>query len=689
VTRALELVFNPRRVAVVGASDRPGKMGTTFMRNLAAFAGEVVPVTTSQATVDDRTAYRRLQDIPGAVDLAVLVVPAGAVPEVMADAATAGVRAAIVISGGFAEAGPEGAALQRAAVEAARAGGVRVVGPNCFGVQNCNAGLNASMATGTPPAGGDIALATQSGAYGMAIYTLGLEQDLRFSKVYAAGNKADIGDAEVLEYLGADPESSVLCFFLESLEEGRAFYERARAITPRKPIIVAKTGRTEAGARAATSHTAALAGNAKVWDAAFRQAGVVVARSGLEMVDAAKALDWQPVPAGRRVGIVTNSGGTGVELTDLLAEEGLVVPELTPSLQAHLAGSLPAYASPRNPVDLTPDWARFAELYPRCLEVLARSGEVDAVVLVLLQRSALDPAVAQAVAQTAGRLVADGVRVPVYVCWVAPRQAQGNADLLQSARIPCFEWPERTARALGHAARYGQARARSRPPPAAARRPPGLPALGAGPVSPDAAADLLRAFGVQVAPQALCAGEEDAAAAATRLGYPVVAKVVSERLVHKTEAGGVRLGLADEAAVRAAVRDLLALDTGARVLLQAHCSGEEVIVGGFRDLQAGPVVMAGLGGVFVEVLADVVFRLAPIDEEEAAAALASLRGYPVLAGARGRPGVDLGALSTTLAGVSRLLVALPEIAELDLNPVMAAPEGATAVDVRIRTAPPP
>jgi acetyltransferase len=689
VTRVLELVFNPRRVAVVGASDRPGKMGTTFMRNLAVFAGEVVPVTTSQATVDDRKAYRRLQDVPGGVDLAVLVVPAKAVPEVMADAATAGVRAAIVISGGFAEAGPEGAALQRAAVEAARAGGVRVVGPNCFGVQNCNAGLNASMATGTPPAGGDIALATQSGAYGMAIYTLGLEQDLRFSKVYAAGNKADIGDAEVLEYLGADPESSVLCFFLESLDEGRAFYEQARAIIPRKPIIVAKTGRTEAGARAATSHTAALAGDAKVWDAAFRQAGVVVARSGLEMVDAAKALDWQPVPAGPRVGIVTNSGGTGVELSDLLAEEGLVVPELTPSLQAHLAASLPAYASPRNPVDVTPDWARFAELYPLCLEVLARSGEVDAVVLVLLQRSALDPAVAQAVAQTAGRLVADGVRVPVYVCWVAPRQAQGNADLLQSARIPCFEWPERTARALGHAAQYGQARARSRPPPAGARRPAGLPALGAGPVSPDAAADLLRAFGVQVAPQALCSGEEDAAAAATRLGYPVVAKVVSERLVHKTEAGGVRLGLADEAAVRAAVRDLLALDTGARVLLQAHCSGEEVIVGGFRDPQAGPVVMAGLGGVFVEVLADVVFRLAPIDEEEAAEALGSLRGYPVLAGARGRPGVDLGALSTTLAGVSRLLVALPEIAELDLNPVMAAPEGATAVDVRIRTAPPP
>ena len=682
----LERVFNPGRVAVVGASDRPGKMGTSFMRNLASFAGEVVPVTRSQETVDGRKAYRRLQDIPGGVDLAVLVVPAAAVPEVMADAAAAGVAAAIVISGGFAETGPEGAALQRAALEAAHAGGVRVVGPNCFGVQNCNAGLNASMATGTPPAGGDIALATQSGAYGMAIYTLGLEQHLRFSKVYAAGNKADIGDAEVLEYLGADPESSVVCCFLESLDEGRAFYERARAITPRKPIIVAKTGRTEAGARAAASHTAALAGNAKVWDAAFRQAGVLVARSGLEMVDAAKALDWQPVPAGPRVGIVTNSGGTGVELTDLLAEEGLVVPELTTGLQARLAGSLPTYASPRNPVDVTPDWARFAELYPLCLETLARSGEVDAVVLVLVQRPALDPAVAEAVVQTAGRLAGDGVAVPVYVCWVAPRQAQGNADRLQTARIPCFEWPERTARALGHARRYGQSRASSRPPATAAERPAGLPALGTGIVGPTAAAELLRAFGIEVVPQALCAGEEDAAAAAARLGYPVVAKVASVRLVHKTEAGGVRLGLADEAAVRAAVRDLLALDAGARVLLQAQVSGQEVIVGGFRDPQAGPVVMVGLGGVFVEGLADVVFRLAPIDEREAAEALGSLRGYPILAGARGRPGVDLGALATTLAGASRLLVALPEIAELDLNPILATPHAATSVDARILSA---
>jgi acetyltransferase len=657
-------------------------MGTTFMHNLAGFPGEVIPVTTAKETVEGRKAYASLRDIPGRVDLAVVVVPAPEVREVMTDAAAAGVGAAIVISGGFAETGPAGAALQAATVEAARAGGVRLVGPNCFGVQNCNAGLNASMATGSPPAGGDIALVTQSGAYGMAIYTLGLDQDLRFSKVCATGNQADIGEAEVLAYLGADDESTVLCFFVESLADGRAFYERARGITPRKPIVVAKTGRTKAGARAAVSHTAALAGDARLWEAAFRQAGVVMARSGLEMMDAAKALDWQPVPSGPRVGIVTNSGGTGVELADLLADEGLEVPELSPGLQDRLAEVLPAYASPRNPVDMTPSWARFAALYPLCLEALTRSGEVDMVVLVLLQRSALDPAVAQAVLASARRL-ADGPKVPVYVCWVAPRAAQPNADLLQLARLPCFEWPERTARALGHAYRYGRSRAGTRPPPPPAQRPAGLAPLAPGLVPPDAAAAVAEAFGIEVAPSALCDGEEEAVAVATRLGYPVVAKIGGRSFVHKSEVGGVRLGLSDEAAVRAAARDLLRLDPDGRVLIQAQRAGEEVIIGGLRDPQAGPVVMVGLGGVLVEVLADVVFRMAPIDAEEAAAALRSLRGYPVLAGARGRPEVDMDALARTLASASRLLVAVGEISELDLNPVLASSDGATVVDVRI------
>ncbi|HWC26302.1 MAG TPA: CoA-binding protein, partial [Solirubrobacteraceae bacterium] len=445
----LRRVFDPRSVAVVGASDEPGKLGATLMGNLERFTGDVVPISARRETVFGRRAYRRLRDVPGGVDLAVAAVPADAVPDVVQDAAAAGVGAVVVLSGGFAETGEAGGELQARVVAAARAGGVRIVGPNCFGVQNCATGLNASMAAGTADAAGGISLATQSGAYGMAVYMLGVEQRMGFAKVYAAGNKADISDAEVLAHLGCDDATRVICFFVESLADARGFLDVAWEVSARKPVLVTKTGRTDAGARAALSHTAALAGDAAVWSAALEQSGVVVATSGLEMIDGARALDWQPTPRGPRVAIVTNSGGTGVELSDLLSEQELEVPELSEGLQAELGEALPPFGSARNPVDVTTAWARFEELYPLAVERLARSGEVDIVVPVLLQRSAMDAAVVAAVRDAALRLREDGVEVPVYVCWVAPSDARANADLLHEAHVPTFEWPQRTARAAG------------------------------------------------------------------------------------------------------------------------------------------------------------------------------------------------------------------------------------------------
>jgi acetyltransferase len=679
----LAAVFEPRRVALVGASDQPGKMGELFWRNLASFPGEVVPVTASAFSVDGHTAYPRLGDVDGEIDLAVIVVPAPAVPGVLRDAAAKGVRAVVVISGGFAETGPEGARLQDELTAIAREGGVRVVGPNCFGVQNCDLPLNASMAAGEPLGGGGITLATQSGAYGMAIYALGLDERTRFAKVYAAGNKADIADAEVLRYLRADPASRTLCFFLESLPDGRAFCEEARLTTPHKPVIVAKTGRSAAGARAAISHTGALAGSGTVGRAAFAQAGIIEARSGLEMMDVARALDAQPPPAGPRVAIVTNSGGTGVELADLLAEEGLEVPELSVGLQGELRDQLPAFASPRNPIDMTPVWTRFAELYPMLVERLARSGEVDAVVPVLLQRSALDERVAVGLAAAVARLRADGVRVPVYVCWVAPRAARANADLLAEAGVPCFEWPERTARALGHAVRYGQARVEVRPPRAAPPRPAGLPTPAPGVMDVEAGAGLLRVFGVRTVESVICETAEEAAVVADELGFPVVAKVLHPDLVHKTDQGGVRVGLAHRDTVRRAAAELLDLAPGGRVLVQRQAGGLEMVVGGIRDPQFGPAVMVGLGGVLVEALGDIAFALAPLGPDEARRLIGRLQGFPALAGARGRPAVDLDALAGVVSAVGDLLVAVPEVAELDLNPVLATAAGCVAVDWRV------
>jgi acyl-CoA synthetase (NDP forming) len=678
----LDRVFDPRSVAVVGASDTPGKLGTTLMRNLERFTGDVIPISASRDSVAGRRAYRRLQDVPGPVDLVVAAVPAAAVPEVVADAAAAGAGAVAILSGGFAEVGPEGSALQERIVAAARAGGVRIVGPNCLGVQNCATRLNATMAAGTPDAAGAISLATQSGAYGMAVYMLGLEAGMHFAKVYASGNKADLTDAEVLAHLGADPDTGVACFFLESIADARGFVDIAREVTTRKPVLVAKTGRTAAGARAALSHTAALAGDAALWRPVLEQAGVVVVDSGLEMMDSARALDWQPVPSGPRAGIITNSGGTGVELTDLLTEQGLEVPELSDRLQAELAAALPAYGSPRNPVDVTTAWARFAELYPLAIDRLARSGEVDIVVPVLLQRAAMDPEVIAAVLDVIDRLRADGIGVPVYVCWVAPAAANEFRARLHAARVPCFEWPQRTARAAALAARYGRLCTRPREM-ATAIAPDGLDAVGSGPLAPDAAARLARAFGVDVPEQAICDDADAAAAAAERIGFPVAAKLAGGRHVHKLEAGGVRLDLRDGAAVRAAAADLLALDPDAGVLVQPMLAGTEIVVGGLRDAALGAVVMVGLGGVFVETLGDVAFRLAPVTEAEAVEAIESLRAFPLLAGARGRPAADLRALAATVVAASQLLAGVSEIAELDLNPVLAGPDRAAAVDVRI------
>jgi acetate---CoA ligase (ADP-forming) len=683
VSDGLSAVFEPRRIALVGASDQPGKMGELFWRNLSSFPGEVVPVTSSAGMVGGRRTYRTLTDVDGEIDLAVVVVPAPAVPAVIRDAATKGVPAAVIITGGFAETGPDGARLQAELLTAARAGGVRVVGPNCFGVQNCDVPLNASMAAGTPEGGGGISLATQSGAYGMAIHALGLDERTRFAKVYAAGNKVDIGDAELLRYLGNDPATRTICFFLESLPDGRAFFEAASDVTVDKPVIVAKTGRSAAGARAAQSHTGAMAGSEQIWRAALDQAGVILARTGLEMMDAARALDSQPPPTGGRIAIITNSGGTGVELADLLTEEGLEVPELSAALQNELRPLLPAFASPRNPVDITPVWNRFAELYPLLVERLARSGEVDAVVPVLLQRSASDERVAAEVRDAVTRLRADGIEVPVYVCWVAPRAARGNADLLQEAGVPCFEWPERTARAIAHAVRYGRVQRRARAPRAAPDRPSLRNSLPVGVLDPSEGLRLLRDAGIPTIDSVTCAGADLAVEAGRRLGYPVVAKVFHPEILHKTDSGGVRLGLADDEALREAAGELLSLASGAQVVVQHQSAGVEVVVGGIRDPQFGPVVMVGLGGILVEVLGDVAFGLAPIDEEEARRLIASLRGHAVLAGARGREPVDVEALARVVCATSELLATTPEITELDLNPVLAGADGCVAVDWRI------
>src|SRR5260370_26829940 len=436
-----EAAFNPRSIAVIGASAKPGKLGQTLMRNLLeGYTGKLFPINPNETEIMGYRAYPLLQDVPEPVDLAAIALPPELCVEAMGDCARSGARVALVLSGGFAEIGPEGEKRQDAMLEAARDGGVRLIGPNCFGLYNCNLGLNLSMGFGLPPKGGNISLVTQSGAYGMAIFGLAQQRHLRFAKILSHGNKADLTDHEILDYFARDDETDVLCLFLESVSDGRAFYEALARTTQRKLVVVAKTGRSSAGRRAAASHTAALTGDDTAFVTAVRQAGAILAESGLEMVDIAEALSRQPLPPGRRVGIITNSGGTGVELTDLCERFGLSVPELPPASQARISPLIPAYASPRNPVDVTPLWARFPAMYGGSIEALYDSSELDIIIPILLQRP---PLLHENVAPLRDTVLPShterGMTKPTYLCWLVGKEGDENQAVLQDAGIAVYD----------------------------------------------------------------------------------------------------------------------------------------------------------------------------------------------------------------------------------------------------------
>jgi acetyltransferase len=451
----IDAIFNPKTVALVGASGEKGKMGYVFARNLATgFKGQIFMVNPKGGEILGHPAYKSILDCPDDIDLAVIVIPSHAVPAAIKDLVARHCKAAVVITAGFSEAGPEGKKLEEEIMVEARKIGMKVVGPNCFGVYNCNIGLNASMGIGAPEGGGDISFLTQSGAYGMAIFTFAMDHCMKFAKIMAHGNKAGIDDYEVVRYFGEDADTKVICLFLESINKGREFFEEAKKVALIKPIIATKTGRTEGAARAAASHTAAIAGTFTAYDAMFKQTGIIFARNGMDMVNIAKGIDWQPLPRGKRVGIITNSGGTGVELTDLCEENGLVVPELSKETQAKIAVLIPSFASPRNPVDMTTIWPRFEELYPKLTRILYESGEVDIVLALVLQRAAYMPEVCNALADTVNALLSEGKKIPTYVCWVSTRGAIENMDILQKKRVPCFDWPERTAKAVAGIADY-------------------------------------------------------------------------------------------------------------------------------------------------------------------------------------------------------------------------------------------
>lgn len=677
-------LFEPPRLALVGASAKPGKLGYLFMRNLLdGYAGELIPIHPSDGEILERRAYPAISAVDGAVDLAVIVAPEPAVLPAIEDCAAAGVTAAVIVTGGFAETGPAGRELQERIAATARSANVRLIGPNCFGVINVHARLNASLGMGLPEAGG-VSLFTQSGAYGMAAFSRSKEGDVGFAKVIAPGNKVDLDETEIVDYLGADPQTRVIALLLESIRDGAAFAEAVARVTPHKPVVILKTGRHGAAQRAAASHTDALAGDYRIAAAALRQAGARFVDDGLALLDVASALDAQGPLRGRRVAIISNSGGTGVELADLLEEEGLAVPALSEGLQERVRTWIPTFGSAANPVDVTTDWPRFADMYGNTLRALFASGEIDAVVPVLLQRSALMPEVTQRIVAEYETARERGDAVPLHVCWVGPDGSEPNRRALLKAGIPCHPWAARTARTLAAtAARPVHAR-----PPAGTPLPRPAGADGDGWLGPAETFGALEAAGIRFAPWRIARSGADAARAAEEFGYPVVLKAVRPGLVHKSDAGGVRVGLAGAGEVREAVNDFERRLGPGDVLVQRQVpAGVELVIGAVRDPQFGPVVLFGLGGVWVEVLDDVALRVAPFDEGEARAMLGELRAQALLDGARGRAPVDRDALARLVANVSGWIARAPWLASLDVNPVIAAGAQLTAVDARVRLVP--
>lgn len=697
---ALDPILHPRSVAVVGASRERGTIGHQLVLNLVdyGFTGTVYPVNPRASAVHAIRAYPSVSAIGAPVDLAVIAVPKQFVLGVAEDCAKAGVRGIVVISAGFREVGSEGAERERQLVELVRRGGMRMVGPNCMGVLNADpaVSMNATFAPVMPPFGG-VAFVSQSGAMGLSVLDYTREYGIGISQFVSVGNKPDVSGNDLLAQWEHDPAVSVILMYTENFGNPQRFRELASRITKHKPIIALKSGRSVVGARAASSHTGALAASDAAVDALLGQAGVLRAASVEELFDMAMAFGRQPLPRSRRTAVVTNAGGPGILAVDALEANGMQLPELHADTVARLAPLFPPEASVRNPLDMiasaTPDGYRAA------LGALLADPGVDSVVSIFIPPLGVaQEAVAEAMTAAAG----EHTDTPLLAVLMGRNGLpQGKAEL-HEAGIPAYLFPEAAARAL--AAMCRQREWLERPLDVAA--PPAVDRARAAEIircaqseqrtkltEPEALA-ILDAYGIATAPAAPAATAGDAALVASRIGFPVVMKIVSPDITHKTDVGGVRLGLATADEVRdafGAMRgEVERRAPGARidgVLVQRMVrGGRETIAGVTRDRLFGPLVMFGLGGILVEALRDVVFRLAPLGARDAAEMVAGIRGAPILAGIRGEPPSDREALADAVRRAAQLAVDFPEIEEMDINPLLAFERGAVAVDARFRIA---
>jgi acetyl coenzyme A synthetase (ADP forming)-like protein len=686
VVASLRPFFQPASVAVIGASRRHGSIGGELFRNILAadFEGTAYPVNRGAEAVAGVKGYSSVADVPERVDLAVICLPGAAVLEAADEALRTGCPALCVISAGFAELGPEGVERQETLLELVRSHGARLIGPNCLGVSSAAVRLNATFAPRAFPPG-RIGFSSQSGALGLALLERAGGRNVGFSAFVSIGNKADVSSNDLLEYWEEDEETDVVLLYLESFGNPRKFARLARRVARSKPILAMKSGTTRAGARAASSHTAALAGSDAAVDALFEQAGVLRARTLDELIDAATLLAHQPVPRGRRVALLTNAGGLGILGADACEAAGLELPSPSEESRAALAELLPVEAGLGNPIDML--GSANAKSYANALPILLADSGIDSVIALFVPPVAIDEEeVGAAIAQAA-----EGTDKTLLVAFVS---AKGAPETLRRSTVPVFPYPESAAKALGRAVERADW----------LRRPVGRrPALGridygaaralvderlSGEselwLPTDDVRALLSAYGLPVVPEHIVESADAAVAAADELGYSVVLKT-AEAGVHKTERGGVALGLGDERAVREAAERI-----GGSLIVQPMISSTaELLAGVLQDPMFGPLVAFGPGGVLAELIGQAGFRLAPLSDVDASELVQSGKVGTLVRGFRGKPHADEAALVDLLLRLSRLAEEIPEAAELDLNPVLAREEGCVVVDARIRLSRPP
>ncbi len=688
--------FEPRSLAVVGASSHPEKVGYSILANLikSGYEGRIFPVNPHADVIQDMQCFKDVASIPETPDLALIVVPAPAVPAAVSGLVEKGTRAAVVISAGFREVGIKGRELEREVVGTARKGGMRLLGPNCLGIMNTALPMNASFARKMPPRG-SIGVISQSGAICTSLIDWARSESVGFSKLVSLGNSADLVESDFLDALGDDDETTVISMYIEGVSDGERFFRSLRAASRKKPVVIFKAGITQAGAQAASSHTGALAGSEAAYEAVCEQAPALRARSVEELVQLSRSLATQPVPRGTNVAIVTNAGGPGIIASDACERAEMTLARITGKSLDSLRKYMPPAGSMHNPVDVLGDADSI--LYAIAAETLLDDPAVDAVLVILTPQAMTE------IYRTADEVIRLGRHsTKTIICsFMGSGSVDAPVSRLQKAGIPNIPYPDQAMLILGrmHERHLQTARPSSRSPRLQVDKA-GVAGIfasyrkrGETQVSPEDCRRVLDAYGIPYAPLRFAPDEESAVGLAAEMGYPVVLKIVSPQIVHKTDVGGVVLDIRNAKQLAEAYGDMMSQARrevpGAKILgvtvQKMVPQGKELILGMAKDPQFGPLVMVGLGGIYVEAFRDVAFRLAPISTWDASRMLHELRAYPLLRGVRGEEPVDIEAVENVLLRISRLAQDNRVLSEMDINPLMVynAGGGCACVDVRM------